>query len=1605
MPVLNPFLPYVSQPERIARARRFKLARDLHRLDIKGSAASHAPGSKPLDLPTFRLEQEAKQKGQSAEPYLRSLGSGHNTRDFMTYEIDRLASEKFGAKSTAGRFLEIRKLYPDMTTSLAYGLATKGFQASDPITSKMAKVNQDYQRRKRKSYEEDNSFIGQLRHSRDDVRSAVGSSVKRTSQVVAGVGQSIPEGLDAAARLFAKYPSPGMSGTLIATPVGQEVAGPDVTRAKLKANGNDLKKDLANLPEQFSIGQWAMGQDPGTGFFIGGEAQQAQAKAAGEVYKVNGHAGTVGRVLFESLAPENNPLPGGEALFNLASGATDFAKQWYSAAKLDPTNKLASAGQKAVTNTAKLASPAELRAILTTGDADLLDNAMGGFHRLSTERGKHFIEGLHDVAGTSPSRAWVASNEKLDPGLLTDIHRKVQAGGTQDDVRGMITEYGAMHSGFLGTDTDYIPKYTSAFIGAKTPVPGFLHSPRQTLQRSRLFINKPGAYTDLSTDLESNLKNFRNELKTLKVPEDEMYQTLDKFMMARPEDRASLIWDARKSFTQHYVDNFKQAMTSDKKFMAKHGEDFVNEELDRISDLAASVFVNPGKDSDLTAYLRGNGPFDNAHLLQDFEINADSIPSIDYHNAKMLVNNVVKGMTTKAGRKAALDLAIKSREVAGGVMDAQRFFFRNKVLLRGALGVRIIGEGQFRIAAHGLTSIVSNPVELMQIMAGDYNTWSGRAARKLLGHSGKVPKFSQTVLGGEISRLADDPAIAKDLEWYLGSLRMNHMDNYSSIASRYDGPIDYVQRQGIPGAKAETEHIDDLAQDIARTRTSAVASHSLREGKESTVRFLESDKDGQELWASLQRNDKKIATMDVSDYVDFVDKTARELAGNDPDLIRYIATGADEVGNHVIDSDLRKLVEKKLVVRTKSEYGNDHLTWASNVPKLWVGVHDQGRNINNNELMDFLRKTSNGLMNLVYKRPDDVLTIGPAARQEYWNYVIDHVSELSPKAYKELKPIAEEQLPARLFKRFEDGEELVRGRAKKAIGMERDEVHELAGRYARNRVNDLLWTNPVGTQFGDVTRGIFPFADAFAEVVGAWAKILKKNPLTVPLRGHQIVRMVQSQLSYDPRTGKHIFIQPFSPIITQAIGGIPNGFTGTFENLNMIGQSPMPGMYPWANNMAFDLMEPYKAFDDIRRTLIFSRKEGNTFQETVGLPRWAETLWSAVPGAVKQDAQTKFIGGNSPWASKFVENYSLVNSAVMSELYSSGKYGTSEAQYNRMVKDAGDITRKLLVTKSIADFWAPTAPRIPDEVWVKEKDGGRELAMRAAVANDFHENYVKKYGEDAMAHFVEDYGSGAIVALFSSSKPTNLNRPGVDVQRTDIYPSQKLYDFERKHKDLYKKYPGFWHLFAGIGSEWATEEQGRLLKRGEIEQISPEYRIQQANRTLGNIVYKNWLEKMTGYAEDAIDGGASKTAVMSQLADMKKSKRAELAKKFYGFNEVSTVDFRARNDYYVKQIKKALFDKKDPVLLKTDAGRGAKEFFSLFDKADQAWANLRDSGEVEAKSWRTGQTDVALKFQSIMANEAGKIIQKHPDFWPMYNEIFQYYISTSVDTAQDKPEE
>lgn len=864
-------------------------------------------------------------------------------------------------------------------------------------------------------------------------------------------------------------------------------------------------------------------------------------------------------------------------------------------------------------------------------------------------------------------------------------------------------------------------------------------------------------------------------------------------------------------------------------------------------------------------------------------------------------------------------------------------------LFRFAYPVRVIAEEQVRMAAAGYDSLLRHPMsaiawitslkpesKLAKFIASHLDDVSTPAA-DLLGevwddvveHQAALARGAAGWAGlpGEILTGKFVKARRGDAGFFRGwATELAHQAN-DPVMRRVAGGLSAGDLRSIGKAADELSTFDDVVEWFWSGSGKAFRQRLGRiKGREALL----TDRSAAARY--LQQN--------------YYDRLQRFTRGN-PDLVEAVAKG--KLG----DLSFRGIRNEGKIARALED---SYASAAPNFVKMEVTLTGS---TSGQRTLHRLNRATDVVFDHLMAKPTNQLSRSPVFRQAYWQRV-EEVIGFADRATQEaiVKAARDAGMGREFLERL--ASKILKGEGSKLTSL--DDVDTLAKGFALSETKRLLYDLTKRSQVFDALRVVFPFGEAWKEILTTWTRLVRQNPQilrrfqqglhgarTPSLLGRPDTQTDSGQgfFSPDPQTGEEVFYYPAGwlgkLLGLQQESGAGLRLPARAAGLNIVATSVLPGFGPAIQIPASVLIPDTPAWDDLREILL-------PFGETPSpidafTPAWLDKLRTAL-----EDPEKHRLFGNT-----------VID--VMRALQVQGGYGPGDA--DRLYRDAVPRARVLYLVRALAQFVAPTGPSFG---WTTTDVEGNVVPVKL-LADDLRK-LTEQYGGDRTAAFsewVRRYGTDNVLAVVGKSVSV-VERP----------VTEKGDAWLRAHQDLESKYPltiGYFAPEPAVG-EFDYTAYLRQFETGARRAVTPKEQLALANDFLGRVQF----EQAKRIA--ALRPGPESAAWLAQV-------RERIAEEYPGFDgwEATRVrESRPSVDQKIAEIREAV---KDPVLAATDAGKGALIYLSAIAAAERMTKLL--PGGVR----RYQQAKTARPIRDWLRSVARSIVEEHPDFARLWTGVFE----------------
>lgn len=901
-----------------------------------------------------------------------------------------------------------------------------------------------------------------------------------------------------------------------------------------------------------------------------------------------------------------------------------------------------------------------------------------------------------------------------------------------------------------------------------------------------------------------------------------------------------------------------------------------------------------------------------------------------------------------------------------GLFGFTSFVFKPAALLRPAWTFRVaLMDEQARLAASGLDGLYSHPLSALAWITGRRGATAPSATPW-----DEVPEY--------VAAMYDDVGPFLD-EINAGGRRLT---------------------DAVVAGRGDQQYARGIADRIATLHASVVGRNTARAGDlDSAARWFDGDatvpwagrvdadgnpvlltESGPDLrrnvlsraggdWASLADDNPEAARR----YLQVVEDQIRLYTGGDDELLDAVRTGefrgVPVLGDNGLNDGFVRAVARRL--------DDDGVPDA--MPDL-VRV-SQPRHATSNRAADAYNAAVRTAFAWLGSKPSNRLNRSPAFRQLWSGEMTRLLPWMDADAQARWLSYAEgEGALGNQFVRE------IRGTMRAGVGdVDFDTADAVARSYALGGVEDLLYSASKKGQVADVMRLLFPFGEAWKEMITTWSRLLVRRPQNVRNLEHGL-ESARDGFFDENEWGEQVFTYPLSGALTELVTGVgagpgtPMPLTGRAQGLSMATEV-LPGLGPVAQVPAgwfipdqpkydwlAEQVTPYGRTTDVRQLLV---------------PRWlqrAATGATNYPGDAAWNQAADFLAG---WMVS-PEQQRTYNSTVMdvvTYLSSTGEYEQTPAGINDMLNDAKRQAASLYIMRGLSQSFSPSAPS-PDFQVLVEGEGGEahaEAASAAAVYSRFQELREEAGGDwgAAVGAFMEEFGPDAFMVMQSSSRATTVGAPVTSEGIQWVADNGGVTD----------RLPLTYGLFAPTDGEFDYRAYVAQFTSGEREQLTPEQFVSMGNNLVGGWLYRTARDQALADAQAA---GRSGIAENQRL--WLKDYRERLMRQYPGYDPegVPGVASSASNAQLVRELERAV---DDPAIAGTEAGRGLAEYFRFRQQAmDQAQAYTGDPDAFAGRQ-EFASTRVWLR------TRANELIRQYPAFAQVWDRVLDNELDEDLEEA------
>lgn len=1075
------------------------------------------------------------------------------------------------------------------------------------------------------------------------------------------------------------------------------------------------------------------------------------------------------------LDPANYLIPGGAAGGRIASRVRRAEEAGSGAARVARTvlPGLVSAEERTALNTPEAVArflPSRLRETAIDGrsPAVLADEAydlIGG-----TKDGRRLVNWLVDEK--SPSRIMELSSIRGRRGLPADVAGQLADADNADDVLDLLHD--TLGARVRNVRSPRVRRIDGRFE-ARSPLSdrvfntSKLPGVQRDLRGVRFAAVKPDQALNVN-DPGQMVTTLANTARNAKLGEDVWRPLVDRVARIDPQSptavtevrraTADLLWLTRQDLRARGV---RDTIIRD---VIKLEDDYVSS----LTEAVAADLANPMSHYAGQATVAGvQAP--SVQTIQQVLANEVPLPNIrELRRASSAFHHI----TTTTGWDAGVTIS----------EALMRTVWAPLTLLRGALTVRAVAEGQGRIAASGLDGIFNHPFRWFTWMLAD--------------DEGRISSLMKRI---GIHGQGGSRDVLMQLEGFSEAVGLDGMALLGQGRDVLPMPSGHLAL-GVPAAmKGQGGFTEAWAQQLGLLAADPQGRKFAELGREGYARWLGSDDPEavatlEALNRSVHRHSPLKSSRDLRRHARDMERRVHDLVGSNTELLEDVAQGQ---------------------VRGVSVVGEG---WDSaKIAEGLAGMERFAPRILNGKAAGREAGHYDRFLNWAFAqllgKPEGFMNRAPVFRQHFATRFREGIGYADDATRTEALQWAKQNLnidmsdaPRHAEGAFDNLEDL----------------KTMAGGYAADRVKDLLYDTTRRSQAADIMRLIFPFYAPWKNALETSSRLVRANPMVLE-RGRRLVDGSGSGdgFFYENDYGDAEFAFPVIGNLFNAVAGggetASVGAVGSMGGLNLLGNSVIPGVGPVVSIPASVFLPDKPDLDWLTNQLF---PYGRPTEEGVagGIAESFTPPWLDRARAAFGDPSSDRVWGN---------RYSDVMRLVAAE---GGYYdetgGIPEHRRAALLKETARRGKWLYAVSAIASIFTPTPTSFRFEA--ETPDGAVTFD---ALTREYSE-IQKTNPDDASELFLERFGTNLGLLMQGRTYATGIRAMGTVGAL-----------WEREHPEWAEVAPTTLGVFA---PQYADEDldpgaYAKQFREGIRHSLTPEDNLKLYNNVIGQAAYRNAREQ------------------------------------------------------------------------------------------------------------------------------------------------------------------
>ena len=909
--------------------------------------------------------------------------------------------------------------------------------------------------------------------------------------------------------------------------------------------------------------------------------------------------------------------------------------------------------------------------------------------------------------------------------------------------------------------------------------------------------------------------------------------------------------------------------------------------------------------------------------------------------------------------------------------------FKPLVLLRPAWTVRVIAEEQIRAIADGVLGVLDHPIGVMARL-GLMDSRPSYAKSGWL-NSGRfevgiaeAESRAFNTLTGKTARQGVEWIPAKKFdtkgnvakEWKEGQFRVitNYMDSYLARG------IARVNRAAPKNREVQMGELIDKIATNGTVEREALRSLTAAMGDTNIYKPLKTSKDKELIRAFLDTLDE-----DMTKALTGLTKEQGGVIADD--LWELIETGklVNAKGKVI---NLKALTRPKLTKSEKIAYDQNKLP--SEISKKISKQSDEGLGKGIKEYTDKFgdtlpdvvdwktkskfdtkkpyEKITEWGMTYLMTVPTNKMSRIPVFKSTYWETSANLISVSTPAIKKQILDGAKEAgISSKRIKRWEK----IKDAGEKGID-DAALIEELAKAKGVEKVKGLLYDITESRRFWDLTRWIFPFGNAYQEVITTWLGIMRANPGVVARTQTTWAGATQPTDQFEdtgkgfiytnPTNGQAIFNYPGSGIMQDYM--FKDAEEGTDVKINMpvyassinIVGSIMPGIGPVIRFPAAFIFKNFPEEGFIQKA-VFGEfpapdiTDPSEWTKALGLkPAWLDKFLTV---AFNKGENTTGIYGNT-----VMDTYKAL-------LYSGQIDDSTEEGMKEGMELALQKSKTLFLFRAATQMMGPAGAVSP---LYELKPENMDYFFFETLADEYRSMKIGANYDDAQAteEFINTFGLNPLPLTVAKS---------VSIEKFPV--TTEGFNWYKENKELYDQYPLVaWYLEpAPAYAEFNWSAYKKALLNNKRAYRTPEQWAIAKNKLLGAVALRQY--------EAGIGITNNNTVVARTLRNEKKK---ELQQRYWGYGQPEIVGEPAQPsiDMQVEQLERMV---QDPLLKDNSVVITTKKYL---DARQQVIDGFVDAGLSET-IWKSSSKYIGVRL--ALRQIADELMVENPDFGPLFDQL------------------